>query len=81
MRSLWSTLVLVLVLSGLVGYIYFVDSKREPAGAEAKEKLFASVNADEIEEIQVKSADGETSHLLKTDVQWQVVEPSNRAAK
>lgn len=80
MRSLWSTLILVLVLSGLVGYIYFVDSKREPAGTDAKEKLFASVKADEIEEIQVKSADGETSHLQKTDGKWQVVEPVKAAA-
>jgi hypothetical protein len=80
MRSLWTTLVLLLVLAGLVGYIYFVDTKREPAGAEAKEKLFASVKAEDIEEVQVKSADGETSHLQKTDGKWQLVEPVKAAA-
>ena len=32
MRGVWSTLIMVLVLAGLVGYIYFVDSKRDPSG-------------------------------------------------
>jgi hypothetical protein len=80
MSRLWSTLVMVLVLAGLVGYIYFVDSKRDPSGTTAKEKLFASLEADAIEEIQVKSADGETTRLQKTDGTWQLVEPVTAAA-
>jgi len=68
----WSTLALVVVLGGLVGYIYFVDSKSEPGGATVKEKPFGSMQADDIEEVQVKSADGETTHLQKTDGKWHV---------
>jgi len=71
----WSTLALVVVLGGLVGYIYFVDSKSEPGGATVKEKPFGSMQADDIEEVQVKSADGETTHLQKTDGKWHVIEP------
>jgi hypothetical protein len=75
-----STLVLIVVLGGLVGYIYFVDSKREPGNATAKEKPFTSLQADDIEEVQIKSADGETTRLQKTDGKWQLVEPVQTAA-
>lgn len=75
MRRGWSTLALVVVLGGLVGYIYFVDSKSEPSGTTVNEKPFASMQADDIEELQVKSADGETTHLQKTDGKWHVIEP------
>jgi hypothetical protein len=80
MGRLWSTGITVLVLAGLVGYIYFVDSKRDPSGATAKEKLFGSLEADAIEEIQIKSADGETTRLQKADGTWQLVEPVKAAA-
>jgi hypothetical protein len=75
-----STLVLIVLLGGLVGYIYFVDSKREPGGTTVREKPFTSLEADAIEEVQIKSADGETTRLQKTDGKWQLVEPVQAAA-
>jgi hypothetical protein len=54
MGRIWSTLALVVILGGLVGYIYFVDSKQEPSGNTVKEKPFGSLQADDIEEVQVK---------------------------
>jgi hypothetical protein len=80
MRGIWSTLALVVVFTGLVGYIYFVDSKREPTGTSNREKPFGAVTADDIEEIQLKSADGETTRLQKMDGKWQLVEPVQAAA-
>ena len=80
MRRGWSTIALAVVFAGLVGYIYFVDSKQEPGGATAKEKPFTSVQADDIEEVQIKSADGETTRLQKTDGKWNLVEPVQAAA-
>src|SRR5262245_22931339 len=80
MRRGWSTLVLVLVLGGLVGYIYFVDAKREPGSATNREKPFTAVPADDIEEVQIKSADGDTTRLQKADGKWQLVEPVQTAA-
>ena len=74
MRSVWSTLVLIVVLAGLVGYIYFVDANREP-GEGDREQAFASVTADDIEEVRITSADGDTSRLRKSDGTWQLVEP------
>ena len=73
MRGVWSTLVLVLVLAGLLGYIYFVDARREPG--DDREQAFASVTADDIEEVRITSASGETSRLTKTDGSWRLVEP------
>ena len=80
MRGVWSPVILAVVLIGLVSYIYFVDSKRDPSGPTAKEKPFTSVQADDIEEIQVKSADNETTRLQKMDGKWNVVEPVQATA-
>jgi hypothetical protein len=79
-RRFAPTIVGVLVLAGLVGYIYFIDSKQDTSGSSDREKVFGSVTADEIEEIHVKSADGETSRLQKSDGKWQLVEPVMAAA-
>ncbi len=45
-HSSWSS-----SLAGLVGYIYFVDSKQEPGGTAVKEKPFTTLQADDIEEV------------------------------
>jgi hypothetical protein len=79
MRRVWSTALLGLVLVGLVGYIYFVDSERETTTT-TTEKLFESVNVEDIQEVQVKSDSGETSRLQKTGNIWQIVEPVNAPA-
>jgi hypothetical protein len=76
MRGLTSTIILVLVLAGLGGYIYFVDSKRPAAGfdgAAAKSKVF-TVDADKIEEVRV-TYNGESSLLRKVDGAWKMIEP------
>ena len=74
MRGLTSTVALVVVLAGLVAYIYFVDSKRPAGGTETKEKPI-TVAAEQIEEFQLKAASGETSRVAKSGETWQIVEP------
>lgn len=76
MRGLTSTIVLVLVLAGLGGYIYFVDSKRpEPGlgGDTATAKVYA-LEVDAINEVKL-TYNGETSLLRKSDSGWAMVEP------
>jgi len=80
MRGVWSTGILAVVLVGLLGYIYFIDSKREPPGSTTKEKLFGTVKPEDLEEMQVKSAEGEMTRLQKVDDKWQIVEPVKAAA-
>jgi hypothetical protein len=79
MRRLASTLVLLLVLVGLVGYIYFVDRDRDPAATEVREKPF-SVSPENIEEVVVTNAAGETARVQRIDASWQLVEPEKAAA-
>src|SRR5687768_4605101 len=79
MRGLTSTIVLVVVLAGLVGYIYFVDAGRPSSGADAKPKAF-DVTAENIEEVQVKNASGETARLQRVNTTWQLTEPQKVAA-
>lgn len=76
MRSLTSTIVLVLVLAGLGGYIYFVDSKRPEPGLDGgpdKAKVYA-LEVDKITEVKL-TYNGETSLLRKSDTGWAMVEP------
>ena len=68
-----STAAMVLVLAGLVGYIYYLN--RQPPDADsAKEKPFAAVKADDIEEVQLTAA-GETTKLKKSGATWSIVDP------
>lgn len=75
MRGLRSTIVLLVVLAGLVGYIYFVDAKKPASGTDTKEKAFSGLSADDIEQIQVKAAEGDRSTLQKTNGKWKLAEP------
>jgi hypothetical protein len=73
MRGLWSTIVLVVVLAGLGGYIYFVDSDRTTSGLSDKDKVFA-VEADAIEEVTLVSQ-GQTSTVRRIDGVWRLTSP------
>ena len=80
MRGLKSTIALLAVLIGLVAYIYFVDSKKPASDApETKTKAF-TVDADQIEEIHMKPASGDSSRVQKTNGTWQLVEPEKTDA-
>src|SRR3954471_4766447 len=75
MRGFKSTLALLVALVAIVAYIYFVDSKKPADNAEAKDKAFAGITADDVEEVQIKVAGGDTSRLQKVDGKWRLVEP------
>ena len=81
MRGLASTIALLLVLIGLGAYIHFVTNKRsgEDTGPK-KEKVFAGVEADKIDELKVKSESGDVTSLKKTSGTWQVVAPVSAPA-
>jgi hypothetical protein len=78
MRGLTSTLILVVVLAGLGGYIYFVESER-PAptgidGGPANEKVF-TLEPDKINELKL-TYQGQTSLLRKGEGGWKMIEPT-----
>lgn len=74
MRALVTPLLLVIVLAGLGGYIYFVEMKKPATAGDTKAKTF-DVNAGDIEEIRIALKGGDTTTLKKTDDTWQIVEP------
>jgi hypothetical protein len=75
MRGLTTTILLVVVLAGLGGYIFFYESRREPEDPNAKPKAFDQLTSDTIEEIQIKNADGQTSRVQLENGNWQLLEP------
>jgi len=74
-RGLTSTIIAAVVLAGLVGYIYKYEWNQPPGEATAREKAFSGVEADRIEEVRIRSAGGETTHLRRGPDGWQLVEP------
>jgi hypothetical protein len=74
MRGVRSFLGLLIVLIALGAYLYFVESKRAPGGADKRDKVFA-VESDKIEEVTIKSESGERTTLRKSGNDWQIVEP------
>jgi hypothetical protein len=81
MRGLRTTIGLIVVLGGLFAYIYFVTWKQPVEGPGPKqEKVFASVDADKIDELRVKSESGDTTTLKKDKDGWHLVEPVATAA-
>lgn len=81
MRGLTSTILLIVVLAGLGGYIYFVDSKRPASslGSEAAKEKVYSVETDKIDEIKI-TAGGETTLLKKSEAGWKMIEPAQADA-
>jgi hypothetical protein len=74
MQRAITPIVLVLVLAGLGGYIYYLDNKEPAPPEDAREKAFTSVEADAIEELRI-AAGGETTRLTKSGGAWTIVEP------
>src|SRR5262245_51082700 len=76
MRGGRSLLILLVLALGLGGYIYFVESKRDPGATEdKKEKVFA-VSADKIGEVEVHAASGDVTTLKRTGTEWTIAAPA-----
>ena len=75
MRGLRSTLALLVALIGLGAYIYFVTWKQEDTISSGLEKVFASFEANDVQELKVKSESGDVTTLKKEGTAWQIVDP------
>jgi hypothetical protein len=74
MRGLTTTSLLLVVLAALGGYIYFYETGEIP-DPNAKPRAFDELASDNIQEIQIKNADGHTSRAQLESGNWQLVEP------
>jgi Domain of unknown function (DUF4340) len=75
MKGVRSFLVLLVVLAGLTGYLYY-DSKHELGEEKKQEKVFAGVSSDQIDRVTVKSASGDQTTVEKQGKAWQVTQPA-----
>lgn len=74
MRGLKSTIALLVILVGLGAYIY-VDRNREIEDPNAKPKAYTTLATDDIEELQIRNASGDTTRLQRAGEEWQLLEP------
>lgn len=85
MRGLKTTIALVVVLGGLLAYIYYVTWKQPEGGTSASdtkvEKVFAGLQSDKIDEIHVHSESGDSTVLKKDRDGWKITEPIAAAAQ
>lgn len=75
MRGLTTTILLLVVLAGLGGYIFFYESRQEVEDPNAKPKAFDQLASETIEELQITNADGQTSRIQLENGNWQLLEP------
>ena len=73
------TYVAVALLAGLGAYIYFVESKREPAPEKPTEKVF-SFDKTKVREVSLAPKDGEAVRVVKEGEAWKMVAPMQTAA-
>jgi hypothetical protein len=73
-------IILIVVLAGLGGYIYFVDRERPAAGTEEPKAKAFDVSPENIEEVLVTNAAGEKARVQRVDANWHLVEPEKADA-
>jgi hypothetical protein len=76
MRSFRSLSVLIVLLGGLLAYLYFVDAKKPVEQAEEKAKVFAGVESDKIDELKVSTVAGGVATLQKAADGWKLTGPT-----
>jgi hypothetical protein len=79
MRGLRSTLVLLVALIALGGYIYYSNS-HPPADTDTEPKLFTALDSSTVSDLTVKSKNGDVTTLKKDAGVWKIVAPIETAA-
>jgi hypothetical protein len=81
MRGLRTTIALAVVLVGLSAYIYFVTSKKPDSSAPPpKDRVFAALDSDKIDELKIKSESGDTTTVKKDKGTWALTAPLDTKA-
>jgi hypothetical protein len=80
MRGLRSTIVLLIVLLGLGAYIYYGLPAQSEGDGEPRERLFADLEADQIDRITITSESGDTTTVRKIGEEWRMTSPLDTKA-
>lgn len=84
MSQFGRTAAAVIVAAGLFGYIYFVESKKDPkneeSGSTKREKVFSGFDKLKVKSLTLKKRSGETVQAEKNADRWTLVSPQEVAA-
>lgn len=86
MNSFGRTLAALAVAAGLFGYIFFVESKKDPKPEAAdslatkREKVFTGLDKLKVKSLTLKKRNGEIVHAEKNGEAWALVSPQETAA-
>lgn len=86
MNSFGRTLGAVVVAAGLFSYIYFVESKKDPAAPDAeaprtpREKIFTGFDKLKAKSLTLRRPDGEMVHAEKSGEVWNLLSPFQATA-
>ena len=88
MKSFGRTLAALVVAAGLFGYIYFVESKKDPSTGGAsdgststrKEKVFARFDKMKVKSLTLKKRGGDIVQAEKNGDGWTLVSPKETPA-
>ena len=86
MNQFGRTAAAVIVAAGLFGYIYFVESKKDPkkeesgSGMTKREKVFTGLDKLKVKSLTLKKRGGEIVHAEKNADLWSLVAPQQVAA-
>lgn len=75
MRGLKSFALLLVAAIGLGAYLYFVESRRTPGDDVPKKDKVFTVEADQIDEVTIKSETGDRTTIRRNGTDWQIVQP------
>ena len=86
MNQFGRTAAAVIVAAGLFGYIYFVESKKDPkkeepgSGQAKREKVFTGLDKLKVKSLTLKKRSGESVHAEKNGDAWSLVSPQEAPA-
>lgn len=86
MSSFGRTLLAAALAAGLFGYIYFVETKKDPPAAKTgddaakREKVFTGLDRMKVKSLSLKKRGGEMIHAEKTGENWALLSPLETAA-
>ena len=86
MTSFGRTIAAVVVAGGLFGYIYFVESKKDPKtgepaeGAAKREKVFTGLDKLKVKSLTLKKRNGDLVQAEKRGDSWTLLSPQETAA-
>jgi hypothetical protein len=70
-----SLAILLAIALGVGGYAYYLSKRPADTGAVKHDKVFAAVESDKINDLEIQAASGDLTHLIKDGTTWKIATP------